>query len=339
MEKAVVNMAESNDRFTENGVGEGASAPQANAKPESPATSGGVQQAAPLPGYEQTYQQPQAGAQSGFQSQQTAQSQTQPKQQPYSQAASQIAPPTSGLAVAGLVLGIVGLVLVFFPVLNFASPFIGLIGLILAIAARSGIKKGAAKGNGLAVAGIVLNFVTIVLALMITVACSAVLDSASSGSSSAAAKPSSASAQVSSAASESAPAAESEESADDDADTTKGASDKFAVSIDSAKLVDDYDGEPAVVVTYTWENNSDDTASFLVQLDARCYQDGVQLDPAFVTEGMDEDDTLTNVKPGYSATVQMAYSLKNTESPVEVEVSEMFDFNKTVIASATFDME
>lgn len=74
--------------------------------------------------------------------------------------------PTSGLAVTGLVLGIIAVFSAFVPLLNLLSfPFVllaiifGAIGLFQTI-------KGTKAGKGLAIAGLVLG----VLALLVTVA-------------------------------------------------------------------------------------------------------------------------------------------------------------------------
>jgi hypothetical protein len=73
--------------------------------------------------------------------------------------------PTSGLAVASLVLGIVAAVSSFMPIVNNASFFIALVGLVLGIVGLVGVNKGTRAGKGLAIAGIVLGVVSIVVVL------------------------------------------------------------------------------------------------------------------------------------------------------------------------------
>lgn len=73
--------------------------------------------------------------------------------------------PRSGFAIAALVLGIVAAATSFMPIINNASFFIALIGLILAIVAIAGIRKGKNSGKGLAVAGLVLSIVAGLLVL------------------------------------------------------------------------------------------------------------------------------------------------------------------------------
>lgn len=86
--------------------------------------------------------------------------------------------PRSGLAIAALVLGIVAAATSFMPIINNASFFIALVGLILAIVAIAGIRKGKNSGKGLAVAGLVLSIVAGLLVLGTQAFYSAVLDEA-----------------------------------------------------------------------------------------------------------------------------------------------------------------
>lgn len=86
--------------------------------------------------------------------------------------------PRSGLAIAALVLGIVAAATSFMPIINNASFFIALIGLVLAIVAIAGIRKGKNSGKGIAVAGLVLSIVAGLLVLGTQAFYSAVLDEA-----------------------------------------------------------------------------------------------------------------------------------------------------------------
>lgn len=86
--------------------------------------------------------------------------------------------PRSGLAIAALVLGIVAAATSFMPIINNISFFIALIGLVLAIVAMVGIRKGKNSGKGIAIAGLVLSIVAGVMVLGTQAFYSAVLDEA-----------------------------------------------------------------------------------------------------------------------------------------------------------------
>ena len=64
--------------------------------------------------------------------------------------------PSSGLAIAGMVLGIVAILLSFLPIINNLSFFLAIVGLILSIVGLVKANKGTGAGKGMAIAGIVL---------------------------------------------------------------------------------------------------------------------------------------------------------------------------------------
>lgn len=110
----------------------------------------------------------------------------------------------------------------------------------------------------------------------------------------------------------------------------------YDVEIKSAFKTVDYEGNPALVITYTWTNNSDDTTSALASLMEKAFQDGVQLEFAILGEvdGYDPNPYMTEIRPGTSLDVQHAFVLRS-DSVVEVEVSDLFGFSDP--ATKTFD--
>ena len=81
---------------------------------------------------------------------------------------------SSGLATAGMVLGIIGVVLSFIPIINNIAFFIGILALIFGII---GIVKKAGKGK--AIAGIVLGILSIAITLAMQSAVSDSIDETS----------------------------------------------------------------------------------------------------------------------------------------------------------------
>ena len=106
------------------------------------------------------------------------------------------------------------------------------------------------------------------------------------------------------------------------------------MTIEGAEAATDYQGDPAIIVTYTWTNNSDSDEMFSVVLSDRCFQNGVQLDSAVIS-GM-STDAFKEIKPGATQTLQKAYELDDS-SPVTVEVTETFTFRDEILAEKTFD--
>lgn len=110
---------------------------------------------------------------------------------------------------------------------------------------------------------------------------------------------------------------------------------KYAVSIDDCSVTTDYNGTPAIVVTYTFTNNSDKAIPFMTAVSAKAFQNGVQLDTAIVTNDIDTQSAMNEIKSGATTTVQEAYLLDD-ESDVNIECTELFSFDDTIIAEKTF---
>lgn len=101
----------------------------------------------------------------------------------------------------------------------------------------------------------------------------------------------------------------------------------YTVEIKDAIKTTDFEGNPAIVITYTWTNNSADTTSAMASLLGKAFQDGIQLDSAII--GNDEvyniDLYMTEIRPGVSLDIQEAFVLKS-DSIVEFEVSDWLSF-------------
>lgn len=108
----------------------------------------------------------------------------------------------------------------------------------------------------------------------------------------------------------------------------------FAVTIDGSSAAKDYEGKPAIVVDYTFTNNSDKATSFMVAVTAKAFQQGVELEMAVSTD-VDNASGMKEIKPGATIKVQEAYVLAD-ESEVTVEVKELFSLSDDLIATQTF---
>lgn len=106
----------------------------------------------------------------------------------------------------------------------------------------------------------------------------------------------------------------------------------YGCVVKSATVTKDWTGEDAVLITYEFTNNSSNAISFDVALDARAYQDGIGLETAI----LDEDTDLwvdVDIKPGVTKEVRKAYVLRDTTTPVEVEISELISFSDDKIVT------
>ncbi len=102
----------------------------------------------------------------------------------------------------------------------------------------------------------------------------------------------------------------------------------FFVEISGYELTEDYDGNPAVLISYTFTNNSDESTSAMVSLSCRAFQNGIQLDSAFIYnhEKYDSGDSMKDIQPGASIELMEAYVLSSETAPIEFEVEESFSF-------------
>ena len=106
----------------------------------------------------------------------------------------------------------------------------------------------------------------------------------------------------------------------------EGNIDDYHIKIISAQKGKDYKDQDAVIVTYEWTNNSDGEQMFSTAFDASVYQNGVECETAIMMDDIDNEKSLTNIKPGASLEVKQAYVL-NDNSDIEVEVTAWISFD------------
>lgn len=112
---------------------------------------------------------------------------------------------------------------------------------------------------------------------------------------------------------------------------------KYAVTIDGSRVAKDYEGSSVLVVSYSFTNNSDSDQSFASAVIAKAFQNNVELEGAFMVDGMDSNGYMAEVKPGGTSKVELAYKLAD-QSDVTVEVEELVDFDDAKLAEATFSV-
>ena len=106
-----------------------------------------------------------------------------------------------------------------------------------------------------------------------------------------------------------------------------GALGDFGVDIHEFELVEDYNGNPAIIISYSFTNNGEDTTSGMVALSDIAYQNGVQLDTAIITGRDIGSNNMKDIKTGASIELQAAFLLSSNTAPVEFEVSEFASFS------------
>lgn len=119
--------------------------------------------------------------------------------------------------------------------------------------------------------------------------------------------------------------------------TAPAASSAYVVTIDGARVTTDYDGDPAVVITYGFTNNSNENTCFASACSANVFQNGVQCPLAFGTD-YDSGTSMQQVQPGGTNHPELMYEIEGT-SPIEVEVEDFMSFDDTILAKKTFTLE
>ena len=115
----------------------------------------------------------------------------------------------------------------------------------------------------------------------------------------------------------------------------------YEVEIKSAVVTQDSDGNPAVVITYSWTNNSAETTTPLSSVTTSVFQNGIGMESTYVSDKTIYDSELywTEVRPGTTIDVQEAFVLNDTTSPIEVEIEESFVWDTPAeIAYMEFDL-
>lgn len=106
-----------------------------------------------------------------------------------------------------------------------------------------------------------------------------------------------------------------------------GALGDYAVEIHDSELTKDYNGNPAIIISYSFTNNAEDAISGMVALSNIAFQNGVQLDTAIITGRDIGTDQMKDIKTGATIELQAAFLLTSDTAPVEFEVSELISFS------------
>ena len=91
------------------------------------------------------------------------------------------------------------------------------------------------------------------------------------------------------------------------------------------------DGKDCVAILMNLTNTSGDSYAPWSEFSITAYQDGIQLSTAYVSErvykpaGYENEDT--KIRPNGLLPFYKTYELRNTVSPVEIEISESFSFS------------
>jgi uncharacterized membrane protein len=160
------------------------------------------------------------------------------------------------MAITSLVIGIVALLTSFVPIINNASFFLALLGLVFGLVGLVATVRGTRHGKVLAVVALLLNVIAMAAVLVSQSAYSAAIDEVTNGPAVTA---------TSSTAASSEPTASSEPAASTDLapGTAVALANGLTVSVDSVQTgLTNYDGSAVTCVNVTYTNNGSSSASF-----------------------------------------------------------------------------
>ena len=116
---------------------------------------------------------------------------------------------------------------------------------------------------------------------------------------------------------------------------------KYNVVIDSCRLATDYAGNPIVIVKYKFTNNSDDPIAFWLAVDENVFQNDIGLNVCYLASdsaNYSTDNQMKEIRKGATIEVEVAYTLNDTTTPIEVEVKELISFSdKTITKKFNID--
>lgn len=254
---------------------------------------------------------------------------------------------SNGLAVAGFVLGLLGLLTCWIPILNIVGILLGILGVVLAAVGLSKSRKVGA-GRGLAIAGIALGGLGVLLAILINVAfTNAVDDALDEGGK-----------DVPNSTVGAEPKPGKGEDADAEADASDEPSFKDGVLVtDELRIVitdhrvipagakgNEYGDKPVIAFWYKTTNTSGGEVSPMDWIfNISAFQDNDpnavnELEIASLPDGRFRESQTETIKKGGTVENAMAYELDDTTTPVELVANDSLGFGDD-IGRVTFKLK
>lgn len=226
-----------------------------------------------------------------------------------------------GLAIASMVLGILGLVLACLSIGLFPA-IIGLILGIISLATHRG-------GHGMAIAGVVTSSIAVAIAVIILimgVGVSETLDKESNK------KLNKGGASATSADTEDKEESKTDSKADEnkaseDDGVINFSTDTFAVKLTGYETSTGYEGAPCLLVYYDYTNTGEDNSSAMTDCYLKAFQGGVECDTAITSVSNDAmDNYMKEIQPGTTVNVCEAFKITGP-SDVTLQASELISLS------------
>ena len=106
----------------------------------------------------------------------------------------------------------------------------------------------------------------------------------------------------------------------------------------AATVCKNWEGKDSVKITYEFTNNAGSAESFDLALSDELYQNGVGLESSFISSDDDDWGLDVKIKPGTTKEVSKVYILRDKETPIDVEISELISFSNDKL-TYTIDLQ
>ena len=104
--------------------------------------------------------------------------------------------------------------------------------------------------------------------------------------------------------------------------------DEFNAKYVKHEVSTDYEDKPALIIYYEYTNLGDDTSNFMFNVSEKLFQNGIQLETAILMDSPDEYcNSMLDIQKGATIAVASAYSLRDNDNPVTLEISELISFS------------
>lgn len=99
---------------------------------------------------------------------------------------------------------------------------------------------------------------------------------------------------------------------------------KYDIKYISHKVDYDRSGNPVLLVTYEFTNNSDENASWTLKVHDKAFQNGVECGGIVFHDDINSQMQLNEIQPGTTVTIVDGYPLYDNENVVTIECGELF---------------
>ena len=113
----------------------------------------------------------------------------------------------------------------------------------------------------------------------------------------------------------------------------------YSVTVTKLKIVNAWEGNKVLKVTYDWKNNSGEATYPSLSVLFRGFQDGVETDWSYTRDHIDPSNSVKEAKPGASITgVEDGIGIADMSKPLVIELEDSFSFDNQTYTMTIDDL-